>query len=388
MTEAHHVVGGLVTAASEPDLNKRGLESGEAHLFHELALLERHPPYTFTTRRKNILKHIDFPEDVEYNEASVERPLPIITDEMRDAARSFGFCTLHLSPSDLMTHWFVMFSELDLFAKLNLAPSCLREFFRNVHNAYRDNIYHNFQHAMDVAQFAYAVYSSSDKVRAIFDEIDILSCLVLGLAHDMDHPGVNNAFLIKTQDPIAILYNDQSVLENAHAASLFSLMRTKPECNILAGLDRETYFRARKTIMRGILATDMGRHFALVKEFQEAPATPAAADVDEKARMMLIDCLAKCGDICHLVRPWPVAKEWEDLVMIEFFQQGDQEKALGFTPDALFDRDVCKVPNSQCWFYENMGKPLFEALARHVPETEHLVTTMMDENLPNWKAMC
>jgi hypothetical protein len=88
------------------------------------------------------------------------------------------------------------------------------------------------------------------------------------------------------------------------------------------------------------------------------------------------------------VRPWPVAKEWEDLVMIEFFQQGDQEKALGFKPDSLLDRDTCKVPNSQCWFYENMGKPLFNALAHHIPDTAHLVTTMMDENLPNWKAMC
>jgi hypothetical protein len=81
----------------------------------------------------------------------------------------------------------------------------------------------------------------------------------------VDHPGVNNAFLVRTQDPVAILYNDQSVLENAHAASLFALMTSKPTANILASFSNEDRARARKTIIRGILATDMGRHFALVK---------------------------------------------------------------------------------------------------------------------------
>jgi hypothetical protein len=48
--------------------------------------------------------------------------------------------------------------------------------------------------------------------------------LVAAMGHDIDHPGVNNDYLTKTSDPIAILYNDHSVLENAHCASLFFLM--------------------------------------------------------------------------------------------------------------------------------------------------------------------
>ena len=87
------------------------------------------------------------------------------------------------------------------------------------------------------------------------------------------------------------------------------------------------------------------------------------------------------------VRPWPVAKAWEDLVMEEFFEQGDYEKQLGMTPDGLFDREKCKVPGSQCWFYDNMGKPLFEALATHIPETQTLLDVMRG-NKDNWKAMC
>lgn len=41
---------------------------------------------------------------------------------------------------------------------------------------------------------------------------------VSALAHDVDHPGVNNNSLIEEHHPLAIIYNDKAVLENHHAA--------------------------------------------------------------------------------------------------------------------------------------------------------------------------
>lgn len=102
---------------------------------------------------------------------------------------------------------------------------------------------------------------------------------------------------------------------------------------------------------------------------------------------MLIQCLAKCGDLAHLVRPWRHAKMWEDLVMVEFFEQGDREKALGYDVMALFDRRVCNVPASQVWFYENVGRELFESLARHIPEADEYLKQMNEINIPAWAAL-
>lgn len=237
----------------------------ECMLFHEVSCMVRRPPFTRTSRRKNVLESIEFPEGYAYNETVVDKPLSMIPENMREKTRSFDFNSLLMSSQEMLVHWFIMFQEFDLLAKYKIPPETLRDFFLTVHNAYRCNTYHNFNHAMDVAQFSFAMFVQSDILQEKMTNLDILACLLLGLAHDMDHPGVNNAFLVKTRDPVAILYNDQSVLENAHAASLFLMFHNKPTCNVLANIHGADYVQIRKIVLRGILATDMARHFALIK---------------------------------------------------------------------------------------------------------------------------
>jgi hypothetical protein len=373
------------TKGSSPQ--RRTSLNNQALLFHDVGRVTTTYPYTRTTRRKEILVRVEFPQGFAYDSAVLNRPLQLVPDDVRATTGSYGFNALTMDVSTMMVHWFLMFQELDLMAKFKIAPETLREFFRCVHNGYRANTYHNFQHAMDVAQFTFALWSNSPELQKHFTDLDMLSCVLLGLAHDMDHPGVNNAFLIQTRDPIAILYNDRSVLENAHAAGLFYMLMTRPDANILANLEPAQYEKVRKFVLSGILATDMSRHFDLVKNIKDMPPAVDVAELDDKQRGALVDLIAKSSDICHLVRPWAVAKAWEDLVQEEFFEQGDQEKALGMEPMGMLDREKCKVPNSQCWFYENMGKPLYETLACHFPSTQCLVHTLMEQNLPEWKAL-
>jgi hypothetical protein len=47
--------------------------------------------------------------------------------------------------------------------------------------------------------------------------------LFAAVVHDINHPGVNNNFLIHTQQDLAIIYNDISPLENMHVATAFQV---------------------------------------------------------------------------------------------------------------------------------------------------------------------
>ena len=58
-----------------------------------------------------------------------------------------------------------------------------------------------------------------------FSRLDVLALLVAALCHDLDHPGLTNAFQINSMSPLALRYNDESVLEHHHASTLFHILQ-------------------------------------------------------------------------------------------------------------------------------------------------------------------
>lgn len=59
----------------------------------------------------------------------------------------------------------------------------------------------------------------------------MFAALVAAAIHDVDHPGRSNQFLIETSDHLAVLYNDNSVLENHHLAVAFKAMMVGEQYN-------------------------------------------------------------------------------------------------------------------------------------------------------------
>jgi hypothetical protein len=72
--------------------------------------------------------------------------------------------------------------------------------------------------------------------------------LVSAIAHDVGHPGVNNAFLINIKDELAMRYNDISVLENHHSATLFKVLEL-PQCQILNSFSATEKRKLRQTMI-------------------------------------------------------------------------------------------------------------------------------------------
>lgn len=83
-------------------------------------------------------------------------------------------------------------------------------------------------------------------------------------------PGRNNQFLINTAHHLAITYNDISVLENFHAATLFSVLG-ESDCSLFSFVSADMFREKRKIIIDLILATDMKKHFEEISLFRVSP---------------------------------------------------------------------------------------------------------------------
>lgn len=66
-------------------------------------------------------------------------------------------------------------------------------------------------------------FLEKERLKAIMDPIDEATALIAAAAHDIGHLGRSNAFLANSDHPLAILYNDITVLESHHAALTFKI---------------------------------------------------------------------------------------------------------------------------------------------------------------------
>ena len=65
------------------------------------------------------------------------------------------------------------------------------------------------------------------------------------IIHDYGHKEVNNDYLIKTSDSLALLYNDRSPMENHHVAATWLLLQ-KSEFNFLRKLPHKVKKKNKK----------------------------------------------------------------------------------------------------------------------------------------------
>ena len=73
---------------------------------------------------------------------------------------------------------------------------------------------------------------NSKALEEVFSPLEIFAALFAAMIHDVGHPGRTNQFLINTGHEYALLYNDNSVLENHHLAVAFKTMQVLVMLNL------------------------------------------------------------------------------------------------------------------------------------------------------------
>lgn len=280
--------------------------------------------------------------------------------------------------------------EMGSVKRFSIPPTKLFAFLEKIDSLYQPNRYHNFQHGLDVLHCNYMLLWTTKLVSmgsVGLRSVDVFGFLVAGLCHDVGHPGTNNLLETNTRSNLAMLYNDQSVLEHMHCALTFKVL-SQPEFNITESLTPPEIVEFRKVVIGCILATDMSHHFAMVARLnslfsrlerhhqqvsEDGPPMAAAADVKE-----LLNALIHFSDISNVTKPWEISKAWSDRVTDEFFAQGDLERKLGLPISPFMDRTTGNQPQVTVNFIDYVVGPLLLPIVRFFTGPAALATHIVD----------
>lgn len=195
--------------------------------------------------------------------------------------------------------------------------------------------------------------------RPVLSALQIFSALLAAAVHDVNHPGVTNAFLVATGAPVAIQYSDDSVLERMHLAECFQAS-AKDGCDVFQGLSRDQRRQSRQLLIAMVLATDLSGHVQHVNRLKSKSYArqdePVPAD-------LVLQSIVMMADLGHAFKPFDAHHAWSLRVTDEFFRQGDAELDRQLPVSPLCDRErqraAGKFETSQIGFLEVLVLPLY-----------------------------
>uniref|UniRef100_A0A8U7NZU0 Phosphodiesterase n=1 Tax=Corvus moneduloides TaxID=1196302 RepID=A0A8U7NZU0_CORMO len=280
---------------------------------------------------------------------------------------------------------FTIFQERDLVRTFGIPERALLGYARALEQHYHPDVaYHNSLHAADVLQSTH-VLLATPALDAVFTDLEVLAALFAAAIHDVDHPGVSNQFLINTNSELALLYNDESVLENHHLAVGFKLLQER-NCDIFQNLSRRQRQALRQMVIDMVLATDMSKHMSLLADLKTMVETKKVTSsgvllLDNYTdRIQVLRNMVHCADLSNPTKPLGLYRQWTERIMEEFFRQGDRERERGMEISPMCDKHSASVEKSQVGFIDYVVQPLWETWGDLVhPDAREMLETL-EEN--------
>jgi hypothetical protein len=286
---------------------------------------------------------------------------------------------------------FHIFNKYNLFLIVN--ESRFDSFLNKVKVGYDFLLpYHNEIHASDVLQTSHIITMFSNLQNEMdLTILDLSGFFIAAIIHDYKHPGLNNNFHINKRSNLSRRYNDISVLENYHVSSAFKII-SQNNSNIFCDIQNEEYRVVRKRIVECVLATDMAKHAKEVASLKiklenykktksnETYFVSLIKETSEESKFdrqqEMLNFFIHCADISNPTKQTAVCVKWTELVMKEFFEQGDLEKSLNLPVSFLCDRSTTNIPKSQIGFINNIVMPCFSLLTQIAPKLNYLVENL------------
>ena len=247
----------------------------------------------------------------------------------------------------------------------------------------RNNSYHTDLHAADVTHTSY-IYFKEGLINEIIklDKSSICALFLSCICHDYKHPGLNNNYLIETNNSLAINYNDISVLENMHISDSFKLIHSDKNCNFLENLEKNEYKKMRKQMISCVLHTDMSYHKDFLDFMNKILNTNNEDNLNQNQKNEIVDkqdymnLVLHSADISNPTKKFEIYYKWAELVVEEFYIQGDKEKELGL--NCSCDRNKVSLYKSQIGFMDFVVIPFYSQFVKVFPKLNFLFENLND----------
>lgn len=222
----------------------------------------------------------------------------------------------------------------------------LRDFIVVISSMYRDNPFHNFEHASTVLQ-------AVDKVIGLVsypdEELDYrnlkhgygvarepwnhFALVFAAMIHDVDHSGVPNAQLVKERAHVAGAYKNKSVAEQNSIELAWNLLMEPCYKELRESIFklRSELINFRSLVVTAVMATDIadkelaalrkGRAAdALEAQEDEERATSAHMDLVRRKATFVVETLIQVADVSHTMSSFDVFKKWNHRLYREMYR--------------------------------------------------------------------
>jgi hypothetical protein len=230
---------------------------------------------------------------------------------------------------------------------IDLSPdveSQLRNFVESLAGKYRDNPFHNFEHAshvtMSVSKLLSRIVAPDIEVEhgdlasnlhdhtygITSDPLTQFAVVISALVHDVDHVGIPNFLLIKENPSLAALYQNKSIAEqNSVDLAWDTLMEPQyAALRLCIYSNTSELARFRQLVANTVLATDIfdPSLSELRKRRWEMAFAPSAQasnrpeDINRKATIVM-EHLIQASDVAHTMQHWHIYQKWNERLYVE-----------------------------------------------------------------------
>ncbi|CAJ1963512.1 unnamed protein product [Cylindrotheca closterium] len=259
----------------------------------------------------------------------------------------------------------------------------LHDFVTSIAMLYRDNGFHNYEHAchvtMSANKFLMRVVNPQgngfeDSLRASLrafhnheyaygltgDPLTQFAIIFSALIHDIDHQGVSNKQLSEEDSRLAMMYNGKSPAEQNSIDLAFEVLGSSQYHDLVSCIcaNEEELKRFRQLVVNCVMATDIFDKDLLAirnKKWKKAFKSEEEESSSDLKATIVIEHIIQAADVAHTMQHWHVYQKWNEKL---FFEMCTAHEA---------DRGPAKDPalgwyEGELWFFDNYVIPLAKKL--------------------------